>query len=82
MLGRDIADAENQLSQALARARAAWELDSTARNLRLIREVESGLDARLERELTNQRQAERIDRRDGNVAEPLAQLLPFRGRQL
>ena len=52
------------------------------RNLRLIREVESGLDARLERELTNQRQAERVDRRDRNVAEPLAQLLPFRGRQL
>jgi MAP3K TRAFs-binding domain len=39
VLGRDIADAENQLSQALARARAAWELDSTARNLRLIREL-------------------------------------------
>ena len=53
-----------------------------SRNLRLIREVESGFDARLERELTNQRQAERVDRRDRNVAEPLAQLLPFCGRQL
>ena len=39
VLGRDQADAEDQLSEALARARAAWEMDSTARNLRLMREV-------------------------------------------
>jgi tetratricopeptide (TPR) repeat protein len=38
VLGRDAADADNQLSEALALARASWEVDSTARNLRLVRE--------------------------------------------
>jgi tetratricopeptide (TPR) repeat protein len=47
VLGRDQADAEDQLGEALARARASWELESTARNLRLIREarVTRGEDA-------------------------------------
>jgi hypothetical protein len=59
VLGRDKSDAENQLADALARARAGWELDSTARNLRLIRELRSarGEDAgwikRLEDALVN-----------------------------
>ena len=39
VLGRDAADAENQLAEALALARASWEVDSTARNLRLVRET-------------------------------------------
>jgi tetratricopeptide (TPR) repeat protein len=42
VLGRDQEDAESQLAEALARARASWELESTARNLRLIREVRTG----------------------------------------
>jgi tetratricopeptide (TPR) repeat protein len=42
VLGRDQADAEDQLGEALARARASWELESTARNLRLIREARVG----------------------------------------
>jgi tetratricopeptide (TPR) repeat protein len=41
VLARDEADAENQLSEALAVARASWEVKSTARNLRLIRDVRS-----------------------------------------
>lgn len=39
VLGRDAADAENQLSEALALARASWEVDTTTRNLRLVREM-------------------------------------------
>jgi tetratricopeptide (TPR) repeat protein len=39
VLGRDQQDAENQLGEALAVARAAWEVESTARNLRLMREM-------------------------------------------
>jgi len=39
VLGRDPDDAENQLAEALALARASWEVDSTTRNLRLVRET-------------------------------------------
>src|SRR5262249_43781936 len=39
VLGRDPDDAEEQLAEALSRARASWEIDSTTRNLRLMREV-------------------------------------------
>jgi hypothetical protein len=39
VLGRDPADAEDQLAEALALARASWEVDSTTRNLRLVRET-------------------------------------------
>jgi tetratricopeptide (TPR) repeat protein len=39
VLGRDAADAENQLAEALALAHASWEVDSTTRNLRLVRET-------------------------------------------
>jgi tetratricopeptide (TPR) repeat protein len=39
VLGRDPADAEDQMAEALALARASWEVDSTARNLRLVRET-------------------------------------------
>jgi tetratricopeptide (TPR) repeat protein len=39
VLGRDPDDAEEQLAEALALARASWEVDSTTRNLRLVRET-------------------------------------------
>jgi hypothetical protein len=39
VLGRDQDDADNQLAEALAVARAGWEVESTARNLRLMRET-------------------------------------------
>jgi tetratricopeptide (TPR) repeat protein len=39
VLGRDPDDAENQLAEALALARHSWEVDSTTRNLRLVRET-------------------------------------------
>jgi tetratricopeptide (TPR) repeat protein len=39
VLARDAEDADEQLSEALAIARAAWELESTARNLGLIRKA-------------------------------------------
>jgi hypothetical protein len=38
VLGRDQADAELQLSEAMAVADVSWHVESTARNLRLIRE--------------------------------------------
>jgi MAP3K TRAFs-binding domain len=41
VLGKDPAEAENQLAEALAVARASWEVDSTCRNLRLVRETRS-----------------------------------------
>ena len=46
------------------------------RDLRLVREVETRRDAGLERKLSNQRQAERIDGRDGNVGQSLPQFFP------
>jgi tetratricopeptide (TPR) repeat protein len=39
VLGKNADDADDQLAEALAVARASWEVDSTARNLRLVREV-------------------------------------------
>jgi tetratricopeptide (TPR) repeat protein len=39
VLGRDPDDAADQLAEALALARASWEVDSTTRNLRLVRET-------------------------------------------
>jgi tetratricopeptide (TPR) repeat protein len=39
VLGRDPADADDQMAEALALAHASWEVDSTTRNLRLIRET-------------------------------------------
>ncbi|MGE5261618.1 MAG: TRAFs-binding domain-containing protein [Actinomycetota bacterium] len=42
VLARDEDDAEEQLGEALAIARASWELETTARNLRLIREMREG----------------------------------------
>ncbi len=42
VLARDADDAEEKLGEALAVARASWELETTARNLRLIREMREG----------------------------------------
>jgi tetratricopeptide (TPR) repeat protein len=39
ILAKDLDDAEEQLSEALALARAAWELESTARTIALVRSV-------------------------------------------
>jgi len=39
VLGRDQADAELQLSEALAVAGVSWHVETTVRNLRLIREL-------------------------------------------
>jgi tetratricopeptide (TPR) repeat protein len=42
VLARDEDDAEEKLGEALSVARASWELETTARNLRLIRETREG----------------------------------------
>jgi hypothetical protein len=42
VLARDRDDAEERLGEALALARAGWELETTARNLGLIREMREG----------------------------------------
>jgi tetratricopeptide (TPR) repeat protein len=42
VLARDEDGAEEQLGEALAVARASWELETTARNLRLVREMREG----------------------------------------
>jgi hypothetical protein len=42
VLARDADDAEEQLGEALALGRAGWELETTARNLGLIREMREG----------------------------------------
>jgi tetratricopeptide (TPR) repeat protein len=42
VLARDSGDAQERLGDALAVARAGWELETTARNLSLIREMREG----------------------------------------
>ena len=42
MLARDQDDAADRLGDALAVARASWELETTARNLSLIRDMREG----------------------------------------
>ena len=42
ILAGDSADAETQLTEALALARQPWEVESTERNLRLMRKIASG----------------------------------------
>jgi tetratricopeptide (TPR) repeat protein len=44
VLAKDPDDADEQLSEALVLARASWELESTARNLSLIRTVRTARD--------------------------------------
>ena len=48
------------------------------RHLGLVRHVEAGIEIGLERKLAQQRQAERVDRADRDVAEAIAQLEPAR----
>ncbi len=52
------------------------------RNLGLVGQVEARLDVSFERELADERQAECVDGRDRDLAEPLAQRFPARCRQL
>ena len=47
-----------------------------ARNLGLVRQVEAGIEIGFERKLPQQRQAERVDRADRDVAEAVAQIEP------
>jgi hypothetical protein len=42
VLARDEDDAEEKLGEALSVARASWELETTARNLSLIRDMREG----------------------------------------
>ena len=56
--------------------RAIQRFFHEARHLRLVRHVESGIEVRLERELTQQRQTERIDRADGDFSRTLARFAP------
>ena len=46
------------------------------RNLGLVGQIEARVDVGFERELADERQAERVDRRDRDLAETLAQRLP------
>ena len=52
------------------------------RDLGFVRELEGGIDVRLERELAKQRQAERVDRADGDVAQSIAEVEPARPIEL
>ena len=65
VLGRDAEDADNQISETLALARASWELELTARNLLLVREARTarGEDAAWIRKLeeTLERAGQRLD---------------------
>ena len=65
--------------------RAIQRLLHQARHLRLVRHLEAGIEIRLERKLAKQRQAERVDRADGDVARALAHVAPqflIRSRRL
>ena len=52
------------------------------RDLRLVRQVEARIDVGFERELADERQTERVNRRDGNLAQAIAHRFPSRRRQL
>ena len=52
--------------------RAIQRLFHQPRHLRLVGHLEAGIEIRLERKLAQQRQAERVDRADGDVARALA----------
>jgi hypothetical protein len=47
-----------------------------ARHLGLVSQREAGVDVRLQRELADQRQAERVDGVDGNIRHPIPQRQP------
>ena len=56
--------------------RAIQRLLHQARHLRLVGHLEAGIEVRLERKLAKQRQAERVDGADGDVARSLAHVAP------
>jgi len=56
--------------------RAVERLVDESRHFGLVGHLEARIQIRLERELTKQRQAERVDRADGHVCRPVAQLPP------
>ncbi len=64
---------------AADRQRAVERRFDESRRLGFVGEVEAGIDAGFERELVQQRQAERIDRADADVAERVADLAPALG---
>src|SRR5438132_9886389 len=51
-------------------------------HLGLIRDVEAGIEVRLQRKLAEQRQAEGVDGADGNLVDAVAQLTPAGRRNL
>ena len=61
---------------AADRQRAVERGFDEARRLGFVGEIEAGIDAGLEREFVQQRQAERVDRADADVAERVADLAP------
>ena len=65
---------------AADRQRAIQRGLDEARRFGFIGEVEAGIDAGLEREFMQQREAERIDGADPDVAKPVADLAPAGGR--
>ena len=62
--------------------RLVERLADQPRHLGVVGELEPGIDVGLERKLAQQRQAEGVDRRDGDVAEALLEIAPARGVEL
>ena len=62
--------------------RAIERFVDQARHLGVVGHREAGIEIGFERELAQQRQAERVDRADGDVADAIAQLAPARRRNL
>jgi hypothetical protein len=62
--------------------RLVERLGDKARHVRVGGEVEAGIDVRLEREFPQQRQAERVDGGNRDVAVALLQVAPARGIEL
>jgi hypothetical protein len=78
-LGEDETHGGIAQRQAAALAQRAIErLVHEAQHLGLVGHREAGIEIGLERKLAQQRQAERVDGADGNLAESLAQLAPAR----
>ncbi len=72
----------SRASAAADAQRLIERLADQPRHLGVVREVEAGIDVGFERKLAQQRQAEGVDRRDRDVAEPLLQVAPARGVEL
>jgi len=53
-----------------------------SRHLGFVGNIETGVEIRLQRKFAQQRQAERVDRADGDVVDPVAELAPPGGRKL